>query len=115
MRNIMLALLALGLSVALVDTAEARQKKPGQQQAKSLQAGKEVKGKLVKVDHKRKVLEVQTAQGLVKVPVKGKLMVQKGQKGRPVPHTLRKARRHIDVEVIIIIRGGTVIIIIVRV
>ncbi len=116
MRKVVLALLALVLTVAMVDTAQARQKKDGgDKDTKQVRPGKEVKGKLVKVDVNRKILEVKTAKGLVKVPVKGKLLLRKDQKGRPTPLTLSGARRLGEVDVIIIIRhGGVVIIIIVR-
>jgi hypothetical protein len=120
MRYVVLALVALVLAVTTGAAQEKDKKGKDKEAAKELKSRTKVKGKLVKVDLKKKLLVVQTAEGEVTVPVKGKLQLrqgrddlptQAGEKGAPVkPMTLEAARKLVNREVMIASRAGGMII-----
>jgi hypothetical protein len=118
MRCVVIALAALVLGVMMGSPvlAQDKDKKTSGDKVKEIKSGTEVKGKLIKVDVKKKRLVQRTSPFSIReIPVKGKLLVQQGQKGRPVPETLEGARRLVGREVVVIIRaGGTIIIIILK-
>lgn len=122
MRSFMIALAAVGLLVASLVSAEAAAPKVGrgslaaQPIVRTLATGQQAQGKLAVVNAQSKFLELQTKDGLLRVPVTGKLKVQNGQNGTPHDASFGEvqslARKLI---VVIVIRTpDTIIVVIIR-
>lgn len=87
----------------------------GRPVVQDLAPGAKLQGTLMRADTRGNFLEMQTAKGLVKVPVKGKVMIQNGLNGRPVATTLAQAQNLAARRIVIVIRTrDRIIIIIIR-
>jgi len=87
----------------------------GKPALQNLAPGAKLQGTLMRADAKGKYLQLQTAKGLVNVPVNTKVMVQDGLNGRPVETTLGQAQNLAARRIVIIIRTrDRIIIIIIR-
>jgi len=124
MRSLILAFAALALVLqaatsyaAPVEKVVNRVPVVGVKPVKVLGVGGRVQGTLSRVDAAGKYFEVQSAEGLVKIPVNAKLKMQYGVNGQQFPASFDSVKSAVSARriIVIVIRSGdTVIVIIIR-